>query len=296
MNDTVIHMLAHKTCPKAAPCNALRRYQRILAAVVLLASNHSTANEWSNVTGPSHSLPQVVGQTTAGCIMGAEALPIDGDGYRVVHLDRKRYFGHPNLIRTLKDLGRQVGKLGIGMLHIGDMSQARGGPMPSGHRSHQNGLDVDIRFNFDPRAFVNADSLRANISAPSMLNLARDNLDRKLWGQRQITVLEKAAQLPGVERVFVNPHIKKDLCLRVGYNRSWLRKIRPWYGHDDHFHMRIACPAGNSHCVSQEPVPAGDGCDASLDWWLEQPMPSSRPQPGPEPVLPPECSVALKQR
>jgi penicillin-insensitive murein endopeptidase len=299
MNDTVIHMLAHQPPPNAAaaaPRHGLRRHGRVFAAAALLWCGQCFANDWSKVSGPSHGTSQVVGQTTAGCLMGAEALPIDGDGYRVVHLDRKRYFGHPTLIRTLKDLGRQVGRLGIGILHIGDLAQARGGPMPSGHRSHQNGLDVDVRFNLDPRAFVNADALRVNISAPSMLNLARDNLDRKLWGQRQITMLEKAAQLPGVERIFVNPHIKKDLCMRVGYNRSWLRKIRPWYGHDDHFHLRLGCPAGSPRCVPQDPVPAGDGCDASLEWWLEQPLPPSRPQPGPDPVLPPECSVALKQR
>jgi len=288
----VTDMLAHKLEPKAVA--AWPRWA--LAGLALILGNDLAANDWSRMSGPSRGAPQVVGQTTAGCLLGGEALPLDGDGYRVVHLDRRRYFGHPRLTAMLKDLGHQVSRLGIGILHIGDMAQSRGGPMPSGHRSHQTGLDVDVRYNLDPRAFVNADSLRMNISAPSMLNLGRDQLDRKLWGQRQVAVLERAAQQPGVERVFVNPHIKKDLCLRVGANRGWLRKIRPWYGHDDHFHVRLGCPPDSSRCVPQDAVPAGDGCDASLEWWLQQPLPPSRPQPGPDPVLPPECTAALKQR
>jgi len=31
-------------------------------------------------------------------------------------------------------------------VRIGDLGQARGGPAPDGHASHQNGLDVDLRF------------------------------------------------------------------------------------------------------------------------------------------------------
>jgi penicillin-insensitive murein endopeptidase len=258
-------------------------------------SGLAVSNVWSEVPEPSHGRAQVIGQVNAGCLSGGQSLPLDGDGYRVVHLDRRRYFGHPSLVRMLETLGQQIARLNIGILHIGDMSQARGGPMPTGHRSHQSGLDVDVRFNLDPSVFVNADTLRANISAPSMLNLAHDGLDRKLWGQRQITVMEQVAQMPGVDRVFVNPHIKKDLCDRVGGNRSWLRKIRPWYGHDDHFHARLTCPVGSPSCVPQEAIPAGDGCDASLDWWLEQPLPPSKPQPVPIPILPPECKAVLKQ-
>ena len=37
-------------------------------------------------------------------------------------------------------------KQGLGVLSIGDLGQARGGPAPSGHVSHQSGLDVDIWF------------------------------------------------------------------------------------------------------------------------------------------------------
>ncbi len=30
---------------------------------------------------------------------------------------------------------------------------------------------------------------------------------------------------------------------------AWLSKVRPMYGHDYHFHVRIKCPAGNPGCT-----------------------------------------------
>jgi penicillin-insensitive murein endopeptidase len=71
-----------------------------------------------------------------------------------------------------------------------------------------------------------------------------------------------------VDRIFVNPAIKHILCESVTTDRTWLRKIRPWWGHDDHFHVRLSCPVGEDACVPTEPIAAGDGCDASLEWWF----------------------------
>jgi hypothetical protein len=48
----------------------------------------------------------------------------------------------------------------------------------------------------------------------------------------------------------------------------WMSKVRPWYGHDDHIHVRLKCPADSPNCRAQPPVPGGDGCDKSLDHWF----------------------------
>jgi penicillin-insensitive murein endopeptidase len=165
--------------------------------------------------------------------------------------------------------------------------------MPSGHRSHQSGLDVDIWFNLDPRLYIRTNALRANVSAPSMLNSAKNGLDRSAWTERNVRVLELAADPQDVDRIFVNPHIKLDLCRRARGDRRWLQKIRPWYGHDDHFHLRLSCPPGSQYCEQQDPVPLGDGCDASLNWWLEQPLPPSKPQPTPILPMPVQCRAIL---
>ncbi len=83
-------------------------------------------------------------------------------------------------------------------------------------------------------------------------------------------VLRDAAQEPSVQRIFVNAAIKKALCREAKGDRSWLSKIRPWYGHDYHFHIRMACPPGSSDCKGQPPQDGGEGCGADdLAYWFK---------------------------
>lgn len=248
------------------------------------------ANTWSESTSPTLGRAESIGETSAGCIKGASPLATEGDGYEVMHLERKRYFGHPLLIEAIQELGSAVsGRLGL--MHVGDLGMARGGPMPFGHRSHQNGLDVDIWFDLSAQSSETPNSLRSNIQAPSFLISGTTQLDRALWSDDQAELLKRAAVLPSVDRIFVNARIKKELCNTISGGRAWLQKIRPWYFHDDHFHMRLSCPENSPNCVRQAPIPEGDGCDASLDEWLiKAPLkPSVKPPPPPNPALPPEC-------
>ncbi len=252
-----------------------------------------SANRWSDVDAPSRGGPRVIGKTSNGCIAGAHTLPLEGAGYAVMHIERNRYYGHPSLVRTIQSLGHQVKERSLGLLHVGDLGQPRGGPMPSGHRSHQSGLDVDVWFDMDTRLLMRANPLRANLSAPSMLNSRRNGLNHGLWNEQQVQLLKLAASNPEVDRIFVNPHIKLELCQRSRGDRDWLRVLRPWYGHDDHLHLRLSCPPGNPECEPQEPLGDGDGCDSSLDWWLKQPLPPSRPQPVPVQPMPYTCNAVL---
>ena len=95
-------------------------------------------------------------------------------------------------------------------------------------------------------------------------------MDPARWTAAQVTLLHLAATLPGVDRIFVHPAIKRRLCADATGDRAWLRLIRPWWGHASHMHIRLRCPAGQTHCVEGPPPPPGDGCDASLDWWFAQ--------------------------
>ncbi len=99
----------------------------------------------------------------------------------------------------------------------------------------------------------------------------------------------QAASYPQVERVFVNPAIKKKLCDTWTGDRTLLGKLRPDYGHDSHFHIRMKCPPGAAGCKPQAPVAAGDGCDKSLAWWFtkEPWAPPKPPKPGAKPAKPP---------
>ena len=126
---------------------------------------------------------------------------------------------------------------------IGDLGQPRGGPTLSGHRSHQTGLDVDIWFLLSTQAASHtlAFKERETWNAPSVLVGQSDTIDYRQWSKANEKVLEVAAQTAEVDRIFVNPSIKRELCLTHA-RHDWLRKIRPWGKHDDHFHVRLNAP------------------------------------------------------
>lgn len=228
---------------------------------------------------PAATKPEVHGFYSKGCYAGGIAIAPDGPTWQAMRLSRNRNWGHPDMVRLLERLSRDAAADGWRGLLIGDISQPRGGPMLTGHASHQIGLDADVWFTPMPeRRFTLAE--RENVSAVSMLKDGSLHVDDRRWTRAHEAVLRHAAKAPNVERILVHPGIKKKLCDTVGGDRSWLSKVRPFWGHHYHFHIRIGCPAGSAGCKGQAPPPRGDGCDKSLDWWFtEEPW---RPAKGPE--------------
>lgn len=275
----------------------------VLAAYLLSTSCLADSNpqSWARqITPTADSVSQSIGTFTSGCLSGAAALPTSGTGYQVMRLSRNRVYGHTTLIQFIQQLGQVATDRQLGTLLIGDLGQARGGPTLSGHRSHQTGLDVDIWFllsrQLDNRLLTANE--RETWSAPSVVNLTTDTVDYRQWTDDHEKILEAAASHPEVDRIFVNPSIKQELCNRKSASAAgWLRKIRPWWKHDDHFHVRLKCPDGNLHCQGQPPLPDGDGCDAGLAWWFseEAKTPSKPTKPAPPPPLPALCEQVLNQ-
>ncbi len=271
----------------------------LLSGVLAECLASSLAEQWSSISLPTYAInAQSIGTYNAGCISGAVSLPINGLGYQVMRLSRNRVYGHPDLKHAIENLGYTVTKHHLGSLLIGDLGQARGGPTLSGHRSHQTGLDVDIWFllSNDAASRLLSFSERENWNAPSVLVGQSDTLDHTQWSEANVKVLQITAQLPEVDRIFVNPTIKRELCLSHA-KQEWLRKIRPWWKHDDHFHVRLRCPKNNSYCQDQEPLPRGNGCDAELAWWFseEAKHPETAKTPPKEIQLPNQCDAVLKQ-
>ncbi|NLH83203.1 MAG: penicillin-insensitive murein endopeptidase [Phyllobacteriaceae bacterium] len=233
-------------------------------------------------TTPAALAPRPIGSYSRGCLAGAVALPIDGPAWQVMRLSRNRNWGHPRLVAFLERFAEAGRALGWPGLLVGDMSQPRGGPMLTGHASHEIGLDADVWFLPMPTRTLTADE-RETVSAVSMVNMKTRELDRSKWTETRAKLLRAAALDPEVERIFVNPPIKKALCDWAGGDRRWLGKIRPWYGHNYHFHVRLACPQGAADCRAQAPTPSGDGCGADLAWWLGpepwKPSPPEKPRP-----------------
>jgi len=65
-------------------------------------------------------------------------------------------------------------------------------------------------------------------------------------------LIKRAASYPEVDRIFVHPAIKNVLCGQAGEDRSWLAKVRPWWNHYYHFHVRVACPPGGDDGCGEE--------------------------------------------
>lgn len=237
---------------------------------------------------PSNSAPSPVGFYAKGCMAGAVAIPTDGPTWQAMRLSRNRRWGNPAMIALLEQFSKDAAGLGWGSgILIGDISQPRGGPMLSGHSSHQIGLDADIWFTPMPEQRLSAQA-REDLPFTSMLDESKFlTVNSKRWTPTHANVVMRAASYPQVERVFVNPAIKKKLCDTWTGDRSLLGKVRPIYGHDAHFHIRMHCPPGASGCKAQAPVASGDGCDKSLAWWFtNEPWAKPKKKPGEKPVKP----------
>jgi penicillin-insensitive murein endopeptidase len=235
-------------------------------------------------TTPAPLAARAIGFYSRGCLAGAKALAVDGPTWQVMRVSRDRYWGHPDLIAFLERFSKKVTQVSHwpGIL-VGDMSQPRGGPMLTGHASHQIGLDADIWLTPMPDHRLPRED-REEMMATNVVREDRRDVDPSKWTMDHLAVIKAAAQDPAVERIFVNAAIKKALCRDATGDRSWMAKVRPYYGHDYHFHVRIACPKGDAACEDQDPVGAGDGCDASLAGWFKDSI--LHPRPGPTPPKP----------
>lgn len=213
---------------------------------------------WSQERNVAIGPAEVIGLPSAGCLRGAAILPRRSKNYVLVRPERRRFYGHPSLIAYLRNLSDDYKRARLGSLHIGDLGQPKGGPTPTGHRSHQNGLDVDLWF---------APVKKPSDPPPVMVDLKTKRLT-SAWGKKVIERIRLAALSPEVDRIFVHPAIKRALCIEKKKNRAWLARIRPWKGHHDHLHVRLRCPPDSPLCQNGRPIPEGDGCDRSLDWWF----------------------------
>jgi penicillin-insensitive murein DD-endopeptidase len=234
---------------------------------------------------PAAMPTRVVGFYAKGCIAGAEALPINGETWQVMRLSRNRNWAHPAMIALLKRLANKAHKdAGWPGILVGDMSQPRGGPMFTGHASHQVGLDADIWLTPMPNRQLSRDE-REEMSAVMMVRADRLDVDPSVWTPNHLSVIRAAAREPSVQRIFVNAAIKKALCREAKGDRSWLSKVRPMYGHDYHFHIRIKCPPGSSECEGQPEPSANEGCKASdLAYWFKDSVIHPKP-PKPRPPM-----------
>jgi penicillin-insensitive murein endopeptidase len=252
--------------------------------------------------------PRAIGWYSKGCLAGGVHLSDAGSAWQTMRPSRNRAWGHPKLIRLVKRLGTEAKNYdGWPGLLVGDIAQPRGGPMLTGHASHQVGLDADIWLTPMPDRTLTVRE-REDIEATSMLDDTSLAVDTKVFTSKQVAVIKRAATYREVERIFVHPAIKKALCKAAGKDRRWLAKVRPLWGHYYHFHIRIGCPNGG--CRAQPAVGGDDGCGKEVDNWLKVIAKSlkDKPKPGVKVIpdsarrkitldqLPAECRTVLNSR
>lgn len=250
----------------------------------------------------SQQTPQPFGSYAKGCVAGAQELPETGPTWQAMRLSRNRNWGHPQTIDFIQKLSAFAAKQpGWEGLYIGDISQPRGGPMLSGHRSHQIGMDIDI-WMLPPKRLNLSRSERENISSIS-LRRSKGAYTNDSWTRQHHQIIKAAAKDPRTARIFVFPGAKVKMCNDEKGDRAWLNKVRPWWGHHYHFHVRLNCPAGAKGCKNQSPPPAGDGCADAQQWVnnILNPPPPDPNAPKPKPRreytmkdLPGQCVAVLQ--
>ncbi|MEM9812112.1 MAG: penicillin-insensitive murein endopeptidase [Pseudomonadota bacterium] len=258
---------------------------------------------FGRVATASAAPPAALGTYNKGCLAGAQQLPETGATWQAMRLSRNRNWGHPDAISFIKRLSIAATKVGWRGLYVGDISQPRGGPMLTGHTSHQMGLDVDIWMRPAIRLDYSRED-RERVSSISVRGADQRSVNAN-WTFAHHRILRAAARDPSVARIFVTAPVKLQMCADEQGDRQYLRKIRPWWGHHYHFHVRLNCPAGNPECQEQKPIPPGDGC-ADAVWWVTDALDPPPPDPNapkvtPKPKrattladLPQQCSALLQ--
>ena len=224
---------------------------------------------------PAQLPAEAIGAYGKGCVAGAMPLAPEGPGWQVMRLARARNFGHPKLVAWIQALAAGARQDGWPDLLIGDMAQPRGGPMLTGHASHQLGLEVDIWLTPAPAQRVLTMEEREEMPAIDMVqpDLLEVNAD---FTPAHLALLRRAALSPEVDRIFVNAAIKRAACRGTTGARGWLRKLRPWPGHSHHFHVALKCP--NAGCADRNPIPPGEGCGKELAHWFREEVRFPKPK------------------
>lgn len=259
----------------------------------------------------SQQSPHAYGRYAKGCLAGAIQMPERGPSWQTMRPSRNRSWGHPETISFLKRLSATAATLnGWKGLYIGDISQPRGGPMLSGHQSHQLGLDADVWL-LPPKNLKLSRAERESLSSKTVRAKNHRTVNGN-WTANHMEVIKAAASDPAVDRIFITAPAKVWMCKNAKGNRKWLQKVRPYWGHHYHFHVRMKCPKGSKACQKQKPTVRqlsknATGCDKDLNWWVTtalEPRDPKLPKPKKKPTkrgardyfmadLPAQCKKVL---
>ena len=235
----------------------MRRVLRLLIAVLMLVavagcSRYGVVSDGSAVA---------LGASNAGTLLNPVELPLVGDGYWIPRswVRRGSRYGTDELVRLVVHVGREIARVyPDSAFGVADLSPKSGGPS-IWHRSHQNGLDVDLLFfaadrrgrglRLDTMPHFRDDG-SAWIAGPSGARGHRIYFDvERNWGLVRAVLLNPISE---VQYIFVYEPLRQLLLDHaVASGEPWMTVLFASYvmrqpvdssPHDDHFHVRIYCP------------------------------------------------------
>lgn len=206
-----------------------------------------------------------VGSPNEGKLVGGVKLDTSDGTVRVVpaYTRGDTRWGLPALIHMMERAAKKVAKKSPGsVLGVGDISHKNGGDIFL-HRSHESGRDADIAFyvvdqrgkNLLPDTFV---TFQGSIESSSMPG-ARFDVPRN-WALVQAMLEDPIAR---VSHIFVADPLRRMLLahaktrvLPAIYNRAAAVMMQPSNAlpHDNHFHVRISCPASMRKSCVEYPI------------------------------------------
>ena len=205
-----------------------------------------------------------IGYYSSGSLTNGVGLPDSGPGYMKLFLQRHRAWGTQEMITMIIRSAADMNKLFPDMdrLQVGDISQEGGGDVSDLHSSHQNGQDVDLTY-YRKNQIEQPINHVNGFSEQMVIN---NRLSKNFDTARNWEFIKRLHQNGDVQRIFVDPVIKKEFC-RFARTKNELirhdeilRSLRTLENHADHMHVRLRCPPQARVCVSQEDPPAGTGC------------------------------------
>lgn len=184
-------------------------------------------------------------------------------GFRILYPQNGAYYATSELTYVLAQMGWFTKKnVAPYVLGIGDISRKNGGQL-GGHKSHQQGLDVDvsyfIRNQYNPRVLQD------------IVQNAKPNKDWMI--EKQWELFKFTVGLNYVDRILVDSTLKNALCKlakekselnntskSVNIAFQTLRRLRVVSNHQDHFHLRVRCSVLQVRCRMMAEPPQSTEC------------------------------------
>ena len=204
--------------------------------------------------GPSIVLGQSIGATNGGHLRNPSRLKA-GAGYFIRRPERS--YGADFTIKHVRTAVAHVRKrhAKTHRLAVGDISAKRGGKI-SMHASHQSGRDIDLGFYFKkkPKGYPQ-----------SFADVTASNLDFDASWTLLMSFVETAGKPGGAEKIFISYPTQKVLYKQARKRRVSKEKlaeilqypngraskralVRHEPGHNEHMHVRFACPPNDTRC------------------------------------------------